>query len=850
MRSLPEDMKAPYYKRVKGIHEKNKKTLIGHGLGIKDSGPFRQDKSMDKKAKSAPPGAAGGGSLEEDESQAGETVILFPGSFKPPHKGHLSVVEQLSNMEGVTKVIVLISVPKIAVRSDLTGEQVKEIFEIYANSADFGCDVDFMASPMPSPVAAAYNFLEKNDFPPNSKVLLATSTADSGRFPQDKIEKYASKNPSQPSASFIEIDQVLGDDGEKKVSASDMRAIMADPGSDKEQLKKFMPDKLLNSEKLKVLDILTKRETPMVEGEIAQRVFEEILREFLTEKKEVICNSDCESRHEGMSHDEHMVFEEKDRCYRIAKRKYDAFPSAYASGAIVKCRQGKIWKGVNEALDSALGQQQEDNTFQKVLSYLKSKEYDIKEKGNSIVLMTPDRQATKEEILEDMLALGLKFNDLAPGSSFGRFEPAEKMKGSVYVYLKPIERGAAGAGADYEQQVAVSMQNLLPNLDVKTAGFGHGSDLTIKNGNKELKMELKTSSGADFGQFKLAFDLRNNSWKTVRTDKFAENADLFQGIFDNILSPHLEGKIISNVNDPVYIVKNESILGLQRSANTGIAKQQLQKELFGNRADLTLPVDAKMIQHYYSKKGDSFISIEGRGLYALTEQASKDFSIPQLNDLVGKANVRFRIKPHMGTTGVHSFSCALKILLNKSPAKVTDQSFLNKVRAYLESNTLEEMIREELANLLQEKWSAKYKRSIDCKNPKGFSQRAHCQGKKKNEEVQLNEKCWEGYTQKGMKTMFGKEYPNCVKKTNEEVELEERKLGKPSSETNLGDWFKRKGAPGKKGGWVDCNTCRDGKCKPCGRQDGESRSKYPRCRPTPSQCKGYKRRGDNLQKEE
>jgi hypothetical protein len=32
---------------------------------------------------------------------------------------------------------------------------------------------------------------------------------------------------------------------------------------------------------------------------------------------------------------------------------------------------------------------------------------------------------------------------------------------------------------------------------------------------------------------------------------------------------------------------------------------------------------------------------------------------------------------------------------------------------------------------LEEKWSLKYKKSIDCSNPKGFSQRAHCQGKKK-----------------------------------------------------------------------------------------------------------------------
>mgnify|MGYP003347898749 CR=1 FL=1 len=40
-------------------------------------------------------------------------------------------------------------------------------------------------------------------------------------------------------------------------------------------------------------------------------------------------------------------------------------------------------------------------------------------------------------------------------------------------------------------------------------------------------------------------------------------------------------------------------------------------------------------------------------------------------------------------------------------------------------------------------------------------------GSKKNEmrEGELSEKCWPGYTQKGMKTMFGKRYPNCVKKT-------------------------------------------------------------------------------------
>ena len=41
-----------------------------------------------------------------------------------------------------------------------------------------------------------------------------------------------------------------------------------------------------------------------------------------------------------------------------------------------------------------------------------------------------------------------------------------------------------------------------------------------------------------------------------------------------------------------------------------------------------------------------------------------------------------------------------------------------------------------------EKWSEKYKKSIDCNNPKGFSQRAHCQGRKKktNEVIEESER--------------------------------------------------------------------------------------------------------------
>ncbi len=35
----------------------------------------------------------------------------------------------------------------------------------------------------------------------------------------------------------------------------------------------------------------------------------------------------------------------RDRCLRIADRKFKK-PSAYKSGAVVRCRRGDIWKGI------------------------------------------------------------------------------------------------------------------------------------------------------------------------------------------------------------------------------------------------------------------------------------------------------------------------------------------------------------------------------------------------------------------------------------------------------------------------------------------------------------------------
>ncbi len=61
----------------------------------------------------------------------------------------------------------------------------------------------------------------------------------------------------------------------------------------------------------------------------------------------------------------------------------------------------------------------------------------------------------------------------------------------------------------------------------------------------------------------------------------------------------------------------------------------------------------------------------------------------------------------------------------------------------------------------------------------------------------LTEKCWPGYSKKGMKTHYGKRVPNCVK--NEEEQMDE----------DLRKWFKDK--------WVNIGKKdKSGKHPPCG----------------------------------
>jgi hypothetical protein len=74
-----------------------------------------------------------------------------------------------------------------------------------------------------------------------------------------------------------------------------------------------------------------------------------------------------------------------------------------------------------------------------------------------------------------------------------------------------------------------------------------------------------------------------------------------------------------------------------------------------------------------------------------------------------------------------------------------------------------------LRELLTEKWSTKYKKGINCSNPKGFSQKAHCAGRKARQsgENTSSSSVSEALdSQVDFVDMMGKFLPICMKELN------------------------------------------------------------------------------------
>ena len=105
--------------------------------------------------------------LEQDK----QTIAVFPGAFKPPHKGHFEVVKKL--LQNADQVVVLVS-PKT--REGVTADESVAVWELYKTLLDNNVEIRVA---LENPVRETYNLVKEN---PDTNFIVAFGKDDASRF--------------------------------------------------------------------------------------------------------------------------------------------------------------------------------------------------------------------------------------------------------------------------------------------------------------------------------------------------------------------------------------------------------------------------------------------------------------------------------------------------------------------------------------------------------------------------------------------------------------------------------------------------------------------------------------------
>jgi len=196
---------------------------------------------------------------DEDADPVGPSrvVAVVPGAFKPPHLGHLAMVEEYA--AEADEVIVLISAPlkssrKLASGREITAEDSKRIWELLTSQLS---NVDVQISPHASPITATYDFIgDEGPLQAGDEVILGVSTKGGDAIRFKEADKYAKEGisvrnlesaavvPGSHSAQYMgllnvsplkdEMPSVKSGKNPMEFHASDMRYLLGKADSDEE----------------------------------------------------------------------------------------------------------------------------------------------------------------------------------------------------------------------------------------------------------------------------------------------------------------------------------------------------------------------------------------------------------------------------------------------------------------------------------------------------------------------------------------------------------------------------------------------------------------------------------------
>ena len=151
--------------------------------------------------------------------QLTEKVSLYPGAFKPPHRGHVATI--LRSIDDKTdKVIIFISTKE---REDVDVEEAIEVWDLYKSNLPELEKVEIV--PTPTPVTAVYDYAKDN---PSHDIRAVFGKGEESRF------KSLLNKEKYPNVEVFDA----GIEGD--FSATNLRQAIRD--NDLEKVKTFLPD--------------------------------------------------------------------------------------------------------------------------------------------------------------------------------------------------------------------------------------------------------------------------------------------------------------------------------------------------------------------------------------------------------------------------------------------------------------------------------------------------------------------------------------------------------------------------------------------------------------------------------
>ena len=167
-----------------------------------------------------------------NEETTKESIALYPGKFKPPHKGHFEVAKQLLNK--VDRVEILISGKE---HEGINAEQSKAIWELYNELLGGRLDIKIIQG---SPVKYVLDTIESN---PNNHYVAVYGKGDEERY------RNIGKDPRYMNAEVFDGGAIsLGDEN---ISATNLRKVMVD--KDIQAIKSMLPDGINAKEYIQTL---------------------------------------------------------------------------------------------------------------------------------------------------------------------------------------------------------------------------------------------------------------------------------------------------------------------------------------------------------------------------------------------------------------------------------------------------------------------------------------------------------------------------------------------------------------------------------------------------------------------